>query len=335
MLTTLRHGTWLWIWLVFTSALAEPPSYRMELLDTGQFDAPSAQLPAGGYLAFAAFVSPNGRYVVTGVADNQDADPVPRHLARLDRATGTAELISGFDRPLPVGINDAGAIALVADGASPGAVRETFFWSPALGAVPFGETSLAATFVSHGAGTGFPRVLNNAGQVLVTNDAEESVLWDPTASTRSVIELDAGAPGVVTAVSLNNLGQVVGAVSFPTGLPNEIDVRPFIWDQSSGLRILLDLELISPNVSPFITFGRFATANAINDAGVIAGETWDETRDLLGLHWDSEATLPTLRPCETAAMSLPPNPVFRASSHALRFACSAIFIISVPSPRST
>ena len=94
----------------------------------------------------------------------------------------------------------------------------------------------------------------------------------------------------------------------PLARANETDVRPFTWDETNGLQILTDLELISPNVSPFIGFGRFAAANAINDAGVIAGETWDETGALMGLHWDSPETVPTLRPCPEPQSPLPQGP---------------------------
>lgn len=293
---------------VFASsvALAAPPTYRAEVLDTGQFDAPSEQLPAGGFLVGPVSISSNGRYVAVLVADRNDPEGA-KLLARLDRVAGTAELIPDFEQPVPFGINDDGAIALTARETSPGGIyRQTLYWSPTTGAIPFGEGSLPAQLTSHGDGTGFPRILNDSGQVLVQRP-DDTVLWDPRAGTRTIIGLDPGESGSVNATSLNDLGQVVGSVSFPTGAPNELDVRPFLWEAASGLRILEDLELILPNVSPFIPSGRFATANAINDDGVIAGETRDESFGLLGLHWESEAQEPTLLPCQSPTMSAPPQ----------------------------
>lgn len=302
MLHTLRFTfVFLGVFVTTNCAFGAPPNYRVESLDTGQFTAPSEHLPAGGDLFGVAFVSPNGRYVVAGVVGSDaHSATVPTFLAWLDRDTGTALLLTEFERPYPHGINNEGAIVLVATGTGE-ISRQMYYWSPSIGTIPFGSNSGPVRLISHGSGEGTPRILNNFGQVLVQTEGDEaSVLWDPVADTRTTIDSDAVAPGYVQAISLNDLGQVVGGVAFPASDTGGVDVRPFIWDESNGLTLLFDLELISTFTSPFINFGRLAIANAINDAGVIAGETWDENVRLLGLHWDSASTVPTLRPCPEA-----------------------------------
>lgn len=286
-------------------ALADPPNYRVELLDTGQFAEPSQELPAGGFLTSPAFISPNGRYVVTRVGDNAaPAHSLPQLVAILDRETGSAELIAAFERPYPYGINDAGAIALTAQGSGPAFTNEMHYWSRSTGIVAYGENSLPAQFSSHGALVGYPRVLNNFDQVLVQTAEENNALWNPVTGERTIISSDVQNLDIlgIQAHSLNNLGQVVGKITLVATAGSGTDVRPFIWDEAGGLRIVQDLALIAPQISPILPFGRWATANAINDAGMIAGETRDENWKLLGIRWQSEATLPALLPCtETPA----------------------------------
>ena len=296
----------LWLLLAHTSVIAAPPTYRSETLDTGQFAAPSEQLPEGGTIVDHAHISPNGRYIAALVQGN--SDPFWRqHLARIDRQTGESMLVPDILAEHVRGINDHGAIVFwlrEIDAAS--SPRDPAYWSDSTGVITLNGARGFAQFVTHGDEAAFPRVLNNLGQVLIQDELDNSVLWDPVMGTQIPITDGSGGQNRAVAVSLNNLGQVVGQIQFPPSEDGGIDMRPFIWDASGGLRILFDLELISEPVSPFIPFGRYASANAINDDGVIGGETRDENWELLGLHWLSDATLPTLLPCESPGMSLPP-----------------------------
>lgn len=283
--------------LLTGAVLAAAPSYRIESLDTGQFAQPSEALPQGGFLARPVHISNNGQFVVARVVDIRNDPALPFHVAILDRQTGNAELISEFaGRFLPLDVNNRGDV--LAWNTTPSPYTEVVFWSRPTGNIGFGEPSGFESIIGSG-GEAVGRRLNNFGQVLVGSD--NFVLWDPVADTRApVVNDNPTFPGGIVAIALNDAGQVVGQVlrdPDPAWPPNQRDMRAFVWDAVGGLRVLPDPGFMTPNTSPFIAFGRRVFANAINDAGRIAGAVRDDEGELFAAVWDDETAMPDLLPC--------------------------------------
>lgn len=285
--------------LLASSLTAAPPSYRVEWLDTGQFAEPSDALPDGGFMGLA-YISDNGRHVVATVQEPADLSGDPRHVGRLDLETGTAELIAEFNgRELfPLGINNEGAVVLSAELAAGANARDLFYWSPVTGPTGFGGGGFPTINGSDGEATG--KLLNNFGEVLVQLANEDYVLWNwGTDSRTPIINDSAELPGSFDAVSLNDFGQVVGTV-FGTPDPNEPrreDSRAFVWDAVSGMRILNDPGLMTPDLGPFSTYGRRVHASGINSAGNIVGAIRAEDGLFKGATWESETAAPELLSC--------------------------------------
>lgn len=145
----------------------------------------------------------------------------------------------------PGGIQSSGASAINGSGAVAGVVVPDV--GPLQGAVWFqGKRQDLPMFNVGG--------INDAGQVVGAN--EGPVLWDPVEGLQELGSLGHVPSG--DALAINNLGQVVGWSYTDDG-----DLHGFIWQQG----VMTDLNLLIPPDSGW----SIKTANAINDAGEIAG----------------------------------------------------------------
>ncbi|MGD8376113.1 MAG: hypothetical protein PVF68_08235 [Acidobacteriota bacterium] len=251
-------------------AIGSPPLYEVEFLDRARLEAPNAWLPSGGEAVSWAFLSSNGRYVSGVITDSTDFfRKVPY---RWDRTDDTLEIIGELAGPVFVyGVNDRGDLAGERRDLSTFGVTEVIFWSDETGAVVHPPHSGVLS------PRAWSRILNDEGEVLMF-DETGFLLWDPREGTQVPIVTADPSILLFDPISLNDLGQVVGGARL-TAYTDPVVTRGFVWDEANGMTLL-------PGG------GERDIARAINDDGVIVGETYVAGQGTFGLLWPDADTAP-------------------------------------------
>jgi probable HAF family extracellular repeat protein len=223
------------------------------------------------------------RATVDGHADNLTFIVLAEQAFIYSSATGITAI------PMPTGvktsrasaINDAGqVVGRMAFGTAANTIH-AFIWSASDGMLDLGV--LPGADASNGS---VATAINTNGDVtgyLVTSDyLYHAFMWSRTTGMIDLGTLPNARHSL--AFGINSRGDIVGYGTVGS------DVRPFIWNKSTGMRLIGSL-----NDPP-------AMANAINDAGVIVGTTAPlgdpyplETND--GVVWNLDGTITTLTFC--------------------------------------
>jgi probable HAF family extracellular repeat protein len=162
-------------------------------------------------------------------------------------ATGLTPLPAGLQA---VAINDAGVVA----------GRDAFggfTWDPVFGTTHFGGSSVFVT------------AINNLGQVTgnytVSPNVYHAFFYDPATGMHDIPTFGAYYDDLFTSdwvengrgTALNDLGQVVGHLTLPSGVGEIVNSAMFVWDAVSGLQLL--------------SYANGGSPLAINNHGEIAG----------------------------------------------------------------
>jgi probable HAF family extracellular repeat protein len=191
--------------------------------------------------------------------------------------TALPELPGGQHLAVALDINDAGWIVGDSSGTNGGAV----LWSPA------GEIFTLRDFVPDTPSGTNARAINNLNQIVghwASIPEGEGFIWDPEAGLTGLGQLAWLGEGT-TAEDLNDHGQVVGSGVVPVPPGPTRRSAAFVWDAQQGMRRLDEwLDPCAPAAyhrNSEDRDGGLHNATAINNAGQIAANPWDEIPSVL------------------------------------------------------